>query len=80
MSDQWDLIILDEVNYAVDFGLLQVEDVVDLIKKRPERLNIVLTGRNARPEVIAVADTVTEMKPIKHAFEKGIRARRGIEF
>ena len=80
MSDQWDLVILDEVNYAVDFGLLQVEDVVDLIKSRPERLNLVLTGRNARSEVIAIADTVTEMKPIKHAFEKGVRARRGIEF
>ncbi len=80
MSDKWDLIILDEVNYAIGFGLLETEWVVELLQRKPERLNMVLTGRNARPELVEMADTVTEMNPIKHAYQKGIRARRGIEY
>lgn len=79
-SDDWDLIILDEINYAIDFGLVDVQDVVQLVQQKPERLNLILTGRNARQELIDIADTVTEMSPIKHAFQKGIRARRGIEY
>ncbi len=80
MSDKWDLVVLDEVNYAIHFDMLDVEKVADMIRHRPKRLNLILTGRYARPELIDLADTVTEMNPIKHAFEKGIRARRGIEF
>lgn len=80
MSDKWDLVILDEVNIAIYFDMLETEKVVEMIKNRPKRLNLILTGRYARPELIDLADTVTEMNPIKHAFEKGIRARRGIEF
>ncbi len=79
-SDRWDLVILDEINYAIDFGLLDVKKVVTLIEEKPERLNLILTGRNARQELIDLADTVTEMNPIKHAYQKGIRARRGIEY
>lgn len=80
MSDRWDLIVLDEINYAVHFGMLDIQDVISLLKDRPKRLNIVLTGRYARDELIEVSDTVTEMKLVKHAFQKGIRARKGIEF
>ena len=80
LSDRWDLIILDEINYAVHFGMLDIHDVINLLKNRPKRLNIILTGRYAREELIEVSDTVTEMKLIKHAFQKGIRARKGIEF
>ncbi len=80
MSGKWDLVILDEVNYAIHFGMITAEEVADLLQKRPPQLNMILTGRYAEPLLIDMADTVTEMKPVKHAFEKGIRARRGIEF
>lgn len=80
MSDRWDLVVLDEVNYAIHFDMVSVDDVADLIEKRPARLNMILTGRYAEQKLIDLADTVTEMNPIKHAFEKGIRARKGIEF
>lgn len=79
-SDKWDLIVLDEVNYAISFGLLEVEKVVELIKSKPARLHMILTGRDAREEIIELADTVTEMRMIKHAYKKGIKATRGIEF
>lgn len=80
MSGKWDLVILDEVNYAVHFGMITAGEVADLIEKRPAALNMILTGRYAEQKLIELADTVTEMKPVKHAFEKGIRARKGIEF
>lgn len=70
----------DEINYAVKFGLLPVEQVVDLLKTKPERLHVVLTGRDAKPEIVAMADTVTEMRVVKHAYQQGIKAARGIEF
>lgn len=79
-SDSWDLIVLDEINYAVHFNLIDVKDVEELLRNRPRRLNVILTGRYARPELIELADTVTEMKIIRHAYQKGIRARKGIEF
>ncbi len=80
MSDKWDLIVFDEINYAVKFGLLEVAQVTKLLTERPKRLHVILTGRDAAPEVIAMADTVTEMKVIKHAYQQGIKAMRGIEF
>lgn len=79
-SDTWDLVILDEVNYAIHFGMIDVSHVLELIQTRPPRLNMILTGRYARDELIEIADTVTEMTLCKHAFQKGIRARKGIEF
>ncbi len=79
-SDKWDLIVLDEINYAIHFDMVDTTEVVDLVKNRPPRLNMILTGRYAREELIDIADTVTEMTLIKHAFQKGIRARKGIEF
>lgn len=80
MSGNWDLIILDEINYAIKFGLLTVDDVISVLKKRPEELHIVLTGRDAAPELQEMADLVTEMGLVKHPFQKGIKAQRGIEF
>ena len=80
MSGAWDLIVLDEINYAIHFGMLETEEVAGLIRERPPRLNMILTGRYAPKELIDLADTVTEMTLVKHAFQKGIRARKGIEF
>ena len=76
----WDLVILDEINYAVKFGLLDVHDVLSLLDARPPALHLVLTGRNAAPELIARADLVTEMHLVKHPFQQGIKAQKGIEF
>lgn len=80
MSDTWDLVVLDEVNYAIHFGMLETDEVAKLVQERPPRLNMILTGRYAPEKLIQLADTVTEMTLIKHAFQKGIRARKGIEF
>ncbi|NLI12525.1 cob(I)yrinic acid a,c-diamide adenosyltransferase [Pelotomaculum propionicicum] len=79
-SGKYDLIILDEILYAVNYGLVSLDDVLGLMKKKPESLHLVLTGRNAPPEVIERADLVTEMKEIKHHYTKGIPAQKGIEF
>ena len=79
-SDEFDMIILDEINYVIDYGFLSVDDVVGALKTRPGRLHVVLTGRNAHPGVIEMADMVTEMREIKHPFKSGIKAQRGIEF
>lgn len=79
-SKKYDLIVLDEINNLVDYNILKVEEVAEVIKNKPEGLCLVLTGRNAPPELIDIADTVTEMKEIKHAFLEGIKARKGIEY
>ena len=79
-SEKYDIIILDEVNYAINLGLIDVNDVLDLIKTKPPRLNLVLTGNYAMPEIIELADLVTEMKEIKHPFQKGVKAKKGIDF
>lgn len=80
LSGAWDLIILDEINYAAKFGLLDAKKILELIKIRPPQLHLVFTGRAALPELIDAADLVTEMKLIKHPFQKGIIAQSGIEF
>jgi len=79
-SGNYDLIILDEINYAVKFELITVEDVKALLAKRPVELHVVLTGRDAKEDIIDMADLVTEMKLIKHPYQKGIKAQKGIEF
>ena len=78
-AGEYDILILDEVNCAVDWGLVEVEKVVDLIKGKPDDLELVLTGRYAPQELIDLADLVTEMKEVKHPFQKGGKARDGIE-
>ena len=79
-SGDYDIVILDEVNYAINLGLVKLEDVLNLIKSKPEQLNIVLTGNHAKKEIIDIADLVTEMKEIKHPFKSGIKAKKGIDF
>jgi cob(I)alamin adenosyltransferase len=79
-ADKYDMIILDEINYVIDYGLLPVEDVVAALESKPDQLHVVLTGRNAHADVIAAADLVTEMKEVKHPFHEGIKAQKGIEF
>jgi cob(I)alamin adenosyltransferase len=78
-ENQHDIVILDEINVALDFGLVELADVLDLIRRKPPEVELVLTGRNAHPEVMAAADLVTEMKLVKHYYERGILARVGIE-
>ena len=80
LSEKYDIIILDEINYAINLNLVKLEDVLDLIKIKPPKLNLVLTGNHARDEIIQVADLVTEMREIKHPFKAGIRAKKGIDF
>lgn len=79
-SGKYDMIILDEINYTISFGLVDKDDVIELVKNKPPRLHLVLTGRNAPPEIIDLADLVTEMKEIKHPFSKGVKAQKGIEY
>jgi cob(I)alamin adenosyltransferase len=77
---KYDLVILDELNIAIGKDYLPVADVVEVLANKPRELSICVTGRGAKDELIEVADTVSEMRPIKHAFEGGIKARRGVEF
>ena len=76
----YDLVILDEINVAVDFKLINLDGVLELINDKPEKLELVLTGRYAHPELVKVADLVTEMLEIKHPYQQGIQARKGVDF
>jgi len=78
-SGEFDLFICDEINGAVGFGLIDVEQVLELINRKPEKTELVLTGRNAHDRVIEVADLVTEMREVKHYYNAGVPARTGIE-
>ena len=80
LSGEWDLIVLDEINYAIGYKMLDAEAVAAVLRRTPEMLHIILTGRNAHPSLVELADTVTEMREVKHAYTKGILAQRGIEF
>jgi cob(I)alamin adenosyltransferase len=79
-SDAYDLLILDEINCAVDFGMIPIERVVEDLARRPARLHVICTGRAAHAKLIEAADVVSEMVEIKHPFEKGERAARGIDY
>jgi len=79
-SGAYDMIILDEINNAVDYGLLSIEQVVEGLSQRPEQLHVICTGRNAHPRLIEMADLVSEVRLIKHPYDKGIPAQRGIEY
>lgn len=79
-SGKYQLIILDEINICIAMNMVKVSDVKDTLLNKPESLEIVLTGRNAHPELKALAHLVTEMKPIKHYFDVGVMARQGIEY
>lgn len=80
LNDEYQLIILDEINIAIDLKILDVDEVVEILKKKPKTMEIVLTGRNAHPKVVELAHLVSEIKPVKHYWDTGIVARKGIEF
>lgn len=79
-SGSYNIVILDEINVALDLKLISLENVLKLIKSKPSCLELILTGRNAPEEIVEVADLVTEMKEVKHPFSKGTEARKGIEY
>jgi cob(I)alamin adenosyltransferase len=79
-SGQYDVMVLDEINYAVKLNLITVDDVLEIIAARPEKTTLVLTGNYAHEKVIEAADLVTEMREIKHPYKKGIKAKKGIDF
>jgi len=79
-SRRYGLIVLDEINVALKLGLLNLGEVLSVIKKAPKKTELVLTGRSAHPAIIKIADLVSEIKDKKHYYQKGIRARKGIEF
>ena len=75
-----DILVLDEINCALDFKLITLKQVKDLVTKKPGKMELILTGRRAHKELIKLADLVTEMKPVKHYWQKGVYGRKGIEF
>lgn len=79
-SGRYDIIILDEINNALDLKLVDLEQVLDILHKKPSLMHLILTGRNAHPEVIELADTVNEVNEIKHAYRKGIEPQPGIDY
>jgi cob(I)alamin adenosyltransferase len=79
-NKEYDIVILDEINMAVDYGLVPLADLLELIDSKPGTIELVLTGRNAKPEIMEKADLVTEMVDRKHYYDKGVPARKGIEF
>ena len=79
LSAQYDIVVLDEVNVAIWFGLLTVEELLELLDQRPAHVEMILTGRRAPQEFIERADLVTEMRDIKHYYTQGVEARKGIE-
>jgi cob(I)alamin adenosyltransferase len=80
LSEKYNIVILDEINYAVNLGLVDLDDVLNLIRTKPKNVTLVLTGNHVKQQVIDAADLVTEMREIKHPFQKGIRAKKGIDF
>lgn len=79
-SGEYELVVLDEVTYPINWGWVDVSDAVDTVVSRPDSVTVILTGRDAPQELIDVADTVTEMRKVKHAFDRGVMARRGIDY
>lgn len=79
-NKEYQLIILDEANIAIDLGILDVDEVVDVLKNKPDEMEIVLTGRNAHPKIIEIAHLVSKIEPVKHYWNTGIAARKGIEY
>lgn len=79
-SGEYDLVVLDEITYPINWGWIALDDVLTALSERPSNVNLILTGRGAPIELIDVADTVTEMVNVKHAFDRGVMARRGIDY
>jgi len=79
-SGEYGLVIMDEINICADLGMIKIAEIKETLLNKPKNLEIVMTGRRAHPELVAMAHLVTEMKPIKHYFDQGVPARRGIEY
>ncbi|MBR5554536.1 cob(I)yrinic acid a,c-diamide adenosyltransferase [bacterium] len=79
-NHEYNLIILDEANIAIDLNLIDLDEVLEVLKNKPDEMEIVLTGRNANPKIVELAHLVSEIKPIKHYWDTGIAARKGIEY
>ncbi len=79
-NDEYNLVILDEANIAIDLGLIDINEVIEVLKNKPDEMEIVLTGRNADPRIVEIAHLVSEIKPVKHYWDTGIAARKGIEY
>jgi len=79
-SNEYDLVILDEINVALNLKLVDVDEVIHLVRNKPKHVELILTGRYAPPEIIEMADLVTEMKEVKHPYTRGIPPRKGIEY
>lgn len=80
LSGKYDLVVMDEINIAISGGLIDLEDVVKLIEDKPAQVELILTGRNANPKLVRLADLVSEILMIKHPFNEGIKARKGIDY
>lgn len=79
-KNEYQLIIMDEANIAIDMGILDVDEVVKVLKSKPDEMEIVLTGRNAHPKIVEIAHLVSRIEPVKHYWDKGVHARKGIEY
>ena len=79
-SDHYDLVVLDELTYLPNLGFLPIEKIVKTLKAKPKHLSIIITGRDAPKELIELADTVSEISVVKHAYQQGIKAQKGVEF
>lgn len=79
-SEDYDLVILDEATYPIIWGWIEVGEVVDVLSRRPSKVNVIVTGRDAPEDLVDIADTVTEMRKVKHAYDAGVMARRGIDY
>jgi len=79
-NDEYQLIIMDEANIAIDMGILDVDEVIKVLESKPDEMEIVLTGRNAHPKIIEIAHLVSRIEPVKHYWDKGVYARKGIEY
>jgi cob(I)alamin adenosyltransferase len=79
-SGEYDLVILDEINYAISYKMLDADKVVEALKRKPEMVHVILTGRNAHAALTEIADLVTEMREVKHPYQRGLLAQKGIDY
>jgi len=79
-NNSYNLIIMDEANIAIDLGLIDLQEVIETLKSKPDEMEIVLTGRNAKPEIVEIAHLVSNIEPVKHYWDTGVVAREGIEY
>ncbi len=79
-AGSWDIVVLDEINIAVKLGLIDIRAVLDIVRSKPPEIHLILTGRDAHPDLIAAADLVTEMRDIKHPYDTGVPAQKGIDY